>query len=62
MFHQCYETEYKEFMIKTKKLSFFKDMMGFVFLFKKIYMSIYEIHEENSQTLEILIFAQCADA
>ena len=49
-------------MIKTKKLSFFKDMMGFVFLFKKIYMSIYEIHEENSQTLEILIFAQCADA
>lgn len=48
MFHLCYETEYKEFTIKTEKVSSL-DMIDFVFLFKKA-MSIYEIYlyEENS--------------
>lgn len=32
-------------------------MMDFLLLFKKSYMSVYELYEENTQTLEILIFA-----
>lgn len=53
--------QYKEIMIQTQKLSSF-EIMDFVFLFKKSYMSIYEIYEENIQTLEILKFALSADA
>lgn len=57
MFQQCYETEYKEFMINTQKLPSSLEMMNYVFLFKETYMSIYKICEEYTQTLKVLTFA-----